>query len=241
MQGFHAPSFLFGERILFDAGSLCTLPFEDILKIDHIFISHTHVDHIKDLGLFADLLTGQRTEPVVVYGTQTVIDGLRNHYFNNIIWPDFSRIPTPETAVLQLRVIEPMKPVVFGEYEVLPVPVNHTIETTGFVLKWPEGSFVYIADTGPTELIWDVANSLTDLTGLIVEVAFPDHLEWLAKVSGHLTPGMVQHELGKFAHADVPVYFFHLKPVFYDELVQELTPQLGDTRKILKSGSKIAL
>lgn len=233
-------SFLLDKHILVDAGSVCsTLSYEEILAIDHIFISHTHLDHIRDIGLVSDLLTGQRKQPVQIYGTQAVIDVLRLHYFNDKIWPDFTRIPDSEQPVMQLNVIQPMEPIQLKQHTITPIPVNHTIECTGFLMSGPEGSILYSADTGPTERLWEVANGCDDLQGIILDVAFPSRLQFLANVSKHLSPDDAVRELEKLNDPTIPVYFFHLKPAFYDELVEELQPILNPYRHILRSGDRL--
>jgi cAMP phosphodiesterase len=237
----HKPSsFLLDGTILFDAGSICAgLTIEEISRIDHVFISHTHLDHIRDLGLMSDLLTGKRSSPVQIYGTQSAVDVLRAHYFNDQIWPDFTRIPDLKQPVMQLNVIEPMVPITLGAYQILPVPVNHTIECTGFLMSGPGGSLLYSADTGPTDTLWQVANSCSDLKGIILDVAFPTRLQFLANISKHLSPSDAASELQKLNDQTIPIYFFHLKPAFFDELVQELQPILTDSRRILRPDDRI--
>ena len=50
------------------------------------------------------------------------------------------------------------------------------------------GSVGYSSDTAPTERFWEVANRTKNLKALIVETSFPNELQDLANVSGHLTP-----------------------------------------------------
>ena len=235
------PGFLFDKRFLLDAGTICSaLPLEDIEKIDHVFISHSHVDHIKDLGLMADLLTGRRSKPVRIYSTAQVLTYLREHYFNNKIWPDFSSIPQ-EQPVLELVEIEPMTELNIDGVRFTAIPVNHTIETCGYLISWDGGSFLYSADTGPTELLWEVANQTPDLKGVIIDVAFPSKLQFLADISCHLTPASVAQELTKLNDSSVPIFFFHLKPAFYEQMLQELRPLLNNKRRVLRPGERYKL
>ncbi|MBU54335.1 MAG: 3',5'-cyclic-nucleotide phosphodiesterase [Deltaproteobacteria bacterium] len=241
LLGYKPSGFLFGGKLLLDAGSICSaLSLDEILAIDHIFISHTHLDHIKDLGLMADLLTGQRDTPVNIYGSADVIHALKSHYFNNKIWPDFTRIPHPNAPVLKLIEIQPLKKIKVDQFTVLPVPVNHTVDTCGFLVTWDNGSLLYSADTGPTHRLWDVASSQQDLKGLILDVAFPTRMQWIADLSGHLTPRTASQELRKLTQ-DIPVFFFHLKPAFHDEMVTELKPLMKEGWRVLRSGERIEL
>lgn len=245
LQEFRPPAFLFDQRVALDAGSLCSaLSIQALRKIDTIFISHSHLDHVKDLGLLSDLMMGLRQTSVRIYGTKSVLDTLQKHYFNNAIWPDFTQIPTP-IPILELCEITPLQPIVIpGEEEirVMPIPVHHTVDTCGFLVSWKDGSFLYSADTGPTDLLWEVANRTADLRGVILDVAFPQRLSHVAKLSAHHTPASAAEELKKFKPTDIPVYFFHLKPACYAELIQELQPILEPRRReVLASGQRLLL
>lgn len=245
MKGFHPPSFLIDRTLLLDAGSVCSaLRLEELAAIDHIFISHSHVDHIKDLGLLSDLLTGRRSSPIRVYSTPQVLHALQTHYFNNIIWPDFTKIPNPANPVIQFVPIQPQQPVVIGNYIITAIPVNHTVETHGCLVTSDRTSLLYSADTGPTELLWDYANRIPHLAGIILDVAFPNRMQFLATVAKHLSPQDAQQELTKLHNPHVPIFFFHLKPAFYDELCQEIAQTLLPNfphRRILRSGDRATL
>ena len=43
----------------------------------------------------------------------------------------------------------------------------------------------------------------------------------LAAVAGHLTPELLRREIDKLP-ADLPVWIYHVKPQFYDEIAGEL-------------------
>ena len=58
------------------------------------------------------------------------------------------------------------------------------------------------------------------MRAIIVETSFPNRLHALAEVSGHLTPNRLARELDKMPPC--PVWVYHVKPMFYDETVDEL-------------------
>lgn len=245
MSGFKPSSFLLDQYLLLDAGSMCSaLNLEQLSNIDHILISHSHLDHIKDLGLLADLLTGRRDTPVNVYSTATVLHALQTHYFNNSIWPDFTKIPNLENPVMRLIEIHPQQPFQLGDYTITAIPVNHTVETHGFLVTKHGKSLIYSADTGPTDLLWAYANQAPDLRGLILDVAFPNRMQFLADLAKHLSPQGALEELKKLTNPNTPIFFFHLKPGFYDELKLEIGTTLlanHPERRILRSGDRIGL
>lgn len=240
MLGFKPPSFLIDRTLLLDAGSVCsTLSLESLARIDHILISHSHVDHVKDLGLLSDLLTGRRNTPIRVYSTATVLHALQTHYFNNIIWPDFTKIPNPGNPVLQFVEIQSQQPFVLGSHTITAIPVNHTVETHGFLVTSGNSSILYSADTGPTDPLWHHANQTPNLRCLILDVAFPNRMQFLATVAKHLSPQDAKQELSKLQNPHIPIFFFHLKPAFYDELTQEIQHELLNGyshRRILRPG-----
>ena len=60
--------FLFEKRaLLFDLGDIHTLPARDILKITHVFVSHTHMDHFAGFDRLLRLFLG-REKNLHLYG-----------------------------------------------------------------------------------------------------------------------------------------------------------------------------
>ncbi len=241
LLGYHSCGFLCDGQLLIDAGTVCSvLTLEEILQIDHVLISHTHLDHIKELGLMADLLMEKRKTPLRIYGSQSVIKTLKTHYFNDLIWPDFTKIPHRGTPVIELLELQPLKKIQLGPFQVLPIPVNHTVETTGFLISWKGGSFLYSSDTNTTEELWKIANAQDDLKWLLLDVAFPNRLQHIADLAGHLTAAMAKKELAKL-HRKVNIAFYHLKPTFYQEVVADLKAVFDFEVRLLVSGEKITL
>ncbi|MDP7038453.1 MAG: 3',5'-cyclic-nucleotide phosphodiesterase [Myxococcota bacterium] len=228
-------AFLIDGSIAIDAGALVRgLNVEEQARIDHVFISHIHLDHIQDLAFMADNVLGLRDKPVIVHCTEPTADALEKHFFNDLIWPDFSKIPNPGDAQSRPVVVINRKPsgsiTPIGEYEFRTVPVTHPVDCQAMFVKFPGGHFVYSADTGPTEKLWQEINKLSDLKMFIYEVSFPNEMADLALVSGHLTPKMMYEELKKFKPStDIPVYLYHMKPDCFEVLKHEVEA-LGDPR-----------
>jgi ribonuclease BN (tRNA processing enzyme) len=163
-----------------------------------------------------------------------VVQDLRDHFFNDRLWPDFSAIPTARNPVVRLQALRLGVPQPIGHrLTVIPVPVNHTVPTAGFIVDDGTGALVFSGDTGPTERLWTLARELGNVRAIIVETSFPNRLEGLAEVSGHLTPSQLAWELDKMPPC--PVWVYHIKPRFYDETVNELTRLDGPVR-VLSDG-----
>jgi ribonuclease BN (tRNA processing enzyme) len=230
-------TFLLDENVVIDTGSLArSLELEDQYKIDHIVISHTHLDHISDLGFIADNAIGMRAEPIFIYCTAVTRDVLEKHYFNGLVWPDFTRIKIPKSdlPVLQYVNYEAGVPFEVGKYTVLATKMNHPVESMGMVFRWQDGAksgaLAYSSDTGPTDQFWVDLQNEKDLKAVLCECSFPLEMQWLADVSGHLSPKTL-HETVKKAQlpAGIPILLYHGKPSHLGVLKQEIKA-LGDER-----------
>ena len=174
--------------------------------------------------------------PLSVLSTAPVVASLQASVFNNIAWPDFSRIP-PHGPVLGYSELVEGREQRVGDLWVTPIAVDHTIPTCGFIVHDGRTGFVYSADTGPTTAIWQAARERPDLDAVILECSFPNRLDKLADVAGHLTPRRVERELDKLP-PDLPVWIFHVKAPFYDETGEELTRIHGASRLVLLEQGK---
>jgi 3',5'-cyclic-nucleotide phosphodiesterase len=232
-------SFLVADRLAIDAGAITSmLSLEEQRKIETVLVSHAHMDHIRDLATIADNRCQQGGPPLVIAGIPDTIKALKKHFFNDRLWPDFSRIPTPLGPTIIYQTIKPEKTFEVSGHQVTPVLVDHTIDTAGFLIDDGETCLAYSGDTGPTDRFWELLNDAPNLRGLLMEVSFPNEQDALAKVSGHHTPKSLGLELSKLHnHAELPILLYHIKPVFQAKVEKQLAKirkrnlticQLGD-------------
>jgi 3',5'-cyclic-nucleotide phosphodiesterase len=217
-------SFLVDDRVAVDAGAITgTLSLDEQRRIEAVLVSHAHMDHVRDLATLADNRCQQGGPILEIVGTPATLKSLRKHFFNDHLWPDFSRIPSAGNPTISYRAIKPETTEIVAGMEVTPVLVTHTIETAGFVIANDGRSIAYSGDTGPTERFWEILNARPDLAAVLMEVSFPnDHAE-LARVSGHHTPDTLKKELTKLAdHAELPILLYHIKPVFQSKVEKQL-------------------
>ncbi len=223
LPGCRSTCFLLDGVLALDAGALTsTLPLDELIKVDDILLTHSHFDHVKDLPLLADVLVGRRDAPVTIHANTECIATLKKNLFNNVLWPDFTRIPTAKNPVFRLKAFKSGAKFKIGRFQVRSVPVTHPVESCGFVLSDGEASMAMSGDTGPTEKFWKVLNTVEDLKLLLLETSFPNALQALADISGHFTPQTMLAELEKFDRRDCEVVLYHLKPAFVDVLKREV-------------------
>jgi ribonuclease BN (tRNA processing enzyme) len=230
-------SFLVDHDVLIDAGSgVGDLSLPELSRIDHIFVTHSHLDHVTSIPFLVDTVGGMRSAPVTVYATGPTIEILRNHLFNWAIWPDFTEIPTAEAPFLRYREIELGRTIAVGHRRFTPLPAVHTVPAVGFHLESGSGSLVFSGDTGPNDELWSIVNRIPDLKVLIVETAFSNKERQLAEVSKHLCPSMLAEELAKL-DLDPEVWITHLKPGEIELTMQEIEECAGRHRpRMLQNG-----
>lgn len=223
LHGCRTTSFLLGEKLTLDGGAICdALELEDIYKIDDVFLTHGHLDHVKDVPLMTDLLVGKRDKPLVVHAPAGTLESMDKDLFNNRVWPDFRTIPTREKPVLAFEAMPVNEPVTCQGLRIRAVPVHHPVPSVGYIIEGSFGAVVFSGDTGPTEELWRAVNATPDLRAVFLELSFPSTMQWLADVSGHLTPRTVMGELAKLDRRGARVYLYHLKPSVIAEVKAEV-------------------
>jgi len=215
-------SFLINGEVALDAGSITqALPLDAQRRIRRIVLTHSHLDHTASIPFLVENTFGAQREALEILLTPQVFTTVKLHLFNNDTWPDFTRIPNDLLPALRLVQIEPRHPVSVNGLRLTPVPVRHIVPTHGYLVEDEGGAVLFTSDTGPTDEVWQVANRTPNLRALITEVSFPNRMQNVADVSLHLTPNSLAGELAKLT-CDVPVYLYHLKPAYVDELRAEL-------------------
>ena len=220
-------SFLVDHDILIDAGSGVTeLSVAELAAIDHVFLTHAHLDHVLALPLLIDAISGRRERPVLVYGVREVIQVLQQHIFNWSIWPDFSRLPDEANPCVRFVPIEMGNEVCLDGRKITPLPVAHTVPAVGYWLDSGLGSLVFSGDTGPCEAFWQAVRDINNLRYLLVECAFSNQGCGLAAISRHLCPRLLAQEL-RHLEGGYELFITHLKPGEAERTMQEIESSLG--------------
>lgn len=234
--------FLVDGKLAVDAGALTqSLSLDALLAIDDIVLTHSHLDHVKDVPLLCDLLAGRRRRPVRVHASPECARALREDVFNGRLWPDFTRIPSAAAPTIEIRPFDPERPFRAGRYTVRPVPVEHPVESVGFIVSDGTSAFAVSGDTGPTTRFWQRVNAEKRLKALLVELSFPNALQPVADVAGHLTPRTLAGELAKVERDGFPVFLYHLKPAHLPALRRELARLALPGVRVLRAGDRFTL
>ncbi|MGH9321009.1 MAG: MBL fold metallo-hydrolase [Vicinamibacteria bacterium] len=228
--------FLLNDEIAIDAGGLTgPLTLEEQLRVRHVIVTHTHLDHNCGLPFFIDNVFGHIEEPIVVYGTTPVISSLKSHMFNDELWPDFTKLPSETEPTLRFETIEPERTFRIAELSFTPIAVDHLIPTVGILVEEGSDAVLYTSDTGPTDRVWEIASSHPGLKCVITEISFASDDDALARVSGHMTPRILVSELKKL-NSKVPVLVTHTKPGHLTRIEQELRTLRLDGVELIEQG-----
>ena len=215
-------SFVVNDEIAIDAGCVgFQVPLDAQTKIQHVFLSHSHLDHIASLPCFLDNLFVAGAPCPTIYASESTLDTLRRDFFNDRVWPDLLRLSSAEKTLLKLVPLVDERSVEINGIKITPVSLDHVVPTFGFIVDSGDSAAAIVSDTAPTKKIWEIANNTPNLKAVFLEASFPNSMNWLAVDSMPLTPALFCNEAKKLEHS-VRLIAIHIKPAFYQETVDEL-------------------
>ncbi len=235
-------SFLIDHDVLLDAGTgVEDLSVSELAAIDHVFLTHSHLDHIAALPLLVDSVGGLRSRPLVVHALPETIHALKTHIFNWVIWPDFTEIPRYDQPWMVFEPLSIGATVSLGERSICSLPASHTVPALAFHVHTPRASLVFSGDTGPNDEFWRQVNAVQNLRYLIIETAFGNRDQDLAVTAKHLFPIQLAQELAKLQR-EAQVLITHLKPSDRAVIEREIMAWAGRfAPRILERGDEFEL
>jgi ribonuclease BN (tRNA processing enzyme) len=217
-------SFLLDDDVLVDAGTgVGDLTLQQMSAVGHVLLTHSHLDHVAALPLMIDSIASQLTRPVRVYALPGTIQALKAHVFNNVIWPDFSRIPSVERPFIAFQEIQVGQVLELGGKRIEVLPAVHTVPAAGFAVS-SNGSanWVFTGDTERNPAFWRRVNAM-NVAALVIETAFSNREEELARRSLHLSPHVLADELDQIDKAKrFPIFITHTKPAETELIMAEI-------------------
>ncbi len=235
--------FLLDERILFDAGSLTkTLDIRGQRKIEYIFITHAHLDHVIGIPFLLDNITVSNIwHRVNIVGIPPVLKAIKENILNNSIWPDFTAIPNIDNGIVGFIDLKPEQSMKTDGYTVTPYKVRHSVPAAGYLIESEKGRKVfYTGDTGPTSSTWQKLKGKR-IDSLIIEVSFPEKMKELAIKTGHLTPGLLKKEIEKMDPVPRRIYVTHLKPQYFKTIQSEIKGLGMKNLRLLRDGETLQI
>lgn len=211
------------DRLLLDGGTgVGRLSLEAMNRLELVLITHSHIDHISGLAMMLASLSVDRAAPLKIAAPKPVLDALKQHILNWVIWPDFSKIPNETTPIIEYLELNELEAYESCGYQILPIPVTHTVPSYAYRIEREGKSFCFFGDTGPTDRVWQVLNE-QPVSDLFVELSYTQNMDALAAISGHYTTASIVEDLAKLARP-VRIHLMHFKPgiesAIMDEFVQ---------------------
>ncbi len=214
--GSRTTSFLLGQHVLIDAGTgVGDLSLDELARIDHVFLTHSHLDHVLGVGLMADSVSRRRAGrgPITVHALPETIAALEQHIFNGVVWPDFSRLPSLESPLLRFSPVAVGQRLTAAEADVEVLSAAHTVPAVGYAVFGhgrTDNAWVFTGDTGPNPALWQRLTTM-DVGHLVIETAFGNEEAALADVSKHHRPETLAGELAQLS-GKPQVHITHIKP-----------------------------
>ncbi len=239
--GSRTSAMLVDNDVLIDAGTgIGDLGLEELYGIRHVFLTHAHLDHIAGLPMLVDANFEENFElPVTVYAREETLHALQTHLFNDVIWPDFARIPSSERAILQYAVCNPGDTVKIGHREFNAVDVSHSVPSVGYTVRNSRGVFAVSGDTKTNETLWPALNACEQLDVLVVEVSFPNEQKVLAATSGHYCPATLCSDLERLRHSP-DIWLTGMKPGQEAAILEQVLQHAPDLNiRMLSNGTVI--
>lgn len=233
-------SLLVDNDVLIDCGTgVADLSIAELAQIDHVFLTHSHMDHIACLPLLIDTVGDMRTQPLTVHCLAETAETLRRHIFNWSIWPDFTVIPSADAHCLKFETIGVGEVVVLaGQRCIASLPVNHAVPAVGYQVDSGSRSLVFSGDTGPCPAFWDAVNAIPNLDTLLIETAFSNRERKLAESSLHLCPSMLATELSQL-RSRPEIYVTHLKPGQIELTMGEIENSIGEFKPRMLQNNQV--
>ena len=241
--GAQTTAMLVDNDVLIDAGTgIGDLELEDLDSIRHVFLTHAHLDHIAGLPMLADRVFDENFDvPLTVYARDETLRAVQEHLFNDVIWPDFSRLPTVEKPMMRYHSCSPGDSVTIRDREFLAVDVLHSVPSLGYTVQNSGGVFAVSGDTKTNETLWPVLNACDDLKVLVIEVSFPNEMEWLAEAAGHYTPATLTRDLIRLRHQP-QIWLTGMKPGEESRILEQVQEAAPDKNiKMLSRGTVLTV
>ncbi len=242
-RGLRTTALRVGSEILVDCGTgVGDLPLENLFEIQHVFITHSHLDHIAGLPLLIDTIYEKLiTNPLTIHCQQDTYQVLMDHIFNWQIWPNFFILPSNENPVVRFQPMAPGQSIQINDNKITMVEVEHTVPAVSYIVKDNHHGFAFSGDTASAPKLWEALNKETNVDVLIVECAFADERSELANQAKHFSPKSLANALTDL-NLNPEICVSHLQPGEEEKIMHELRAAMPKrTIRSIVSGDVLSL
>jgi len=214
--------------ILVDCGTgVGDLTLGEMAGIRHVFLTHSHLDHVLFLPLLSDAALALRNGQITVHALPETVAALKAHVFNGALWPDYSALPTPQNAYIRFAPLHEGETVELGNRKIIALPARHTVPAVGYLVDAGHGSFAFSGDTAYCEAFWDTLNHVENLKYVMMETTMRDADSAVAERSRHTTPSLLARGLARLQRP-AQLLVTHIEPDKVEEVRAEIRAALGD-------------
>ena len=242
-KGFGTSSFSLNDENVIDAGNLLAGLESNASKIQNIWLTHSHLDHICDIAYVIDNYFDELKQSINIHALPETIEAIQKHFLNDLIWPDFSKIKLSSCDEMCIRytAIELEKDYKLSDNESIQAfKTDHTVPSCGYIYKKEQSAVLITADTYSLENIIQIIDNDISIKSVVIECSFPSRMEKLAKESKHLTPVLLAEQLKNLQRTDLDLCINHIKPLYLEEMTKEINDYCAPWKpKILKDGEII--
>lgn len=221
-SGAHTTAMLLDDDVLIDAGTgVGNLTIEEMVRIDHVLVTHAHLDHVAFIPFLVDTVGSMRAKPIIIHAIPATLDILQKHLFNWYLWPDFTKIPVATMPYMRYEALALNQTLCLNQRKITPLPAHHTIPAVGYQLDSGQASLVFTGDTTTNDALWIAVNKIENLKYLIIESAFCNRKRDIAQRSRHYCPSLLAEDLKKLERT-AEIFITHLKPGETEITMQEI-------------------
>jgi ribonuclease BN (tRNA processing enzyme) len=218
---------LLDDEVLIDAGSgVGDLSLEQMARVDHVFLTHSHLDHCAFIPLLADAVAFLRNQPLLVHALPQTIATIKENLLNGKLWPDYSVQPTVDNPYIRFVPVTPGETSPLGHMRITPLPARHAVPAVGYRIDSGTGSFVYSGDTTDCEPFWAALNDIENLRYLMIETTFLNDNAGGAARSGHMTAALLAQGLARLQRP-AKLLITHMEPGKEDLIMAEVAAACG--------------
>ncbi len=243
LKGYGTTSFYLDKKNAIDAGNLLEALGDKSVEIENIWLTHSHLDHICDIAYIIDNYFVQRKNSLNIIGLKQTIKAVKEHFLNNHIWPDFSKIKMHHSEEMTVKYIQLELGVEYKlnkNSSIEAFETDHTVESCGYIYKKNDNSVLITADTYSLDNVIDILESRKDIGTMVLECSFPSSMSILAKESKHLTPKILFKKLEELKRKNIKLFINHIKPIYLEKITSELNEYSGKKSfHVLKDGEII--